>query len=149
VVSYDNYRTLDDRYYQEILTIADGKPIALGEVGSIPSPEILKAQPKWTFFMTWGGMSGAPQPTPVLSPEAIQAQRRSLTQQMEELQRQLQKLGSATPSPELLQQAQRLAMQLGPLSGRGRGPDPESARQTLREAYGNPYLLKRGDPLPK
>ena len=32
VVSYDNYRTLDDRYYYEIQTIADGKPIALGEV---------------------------------------------------------------------------------------------------------------------
>ena len=40
VVSYDNYQRLDDRYYQEILTIANGKPIALGEVGSPPSAEV-------------------------------------------------------------------------------------------------------------
>jgi mannan endo-1,4-beta-mannosidase len=146
VVSYDNYRTLDDRYYYEIQTIADGKPIALGEVGAIPSPEILKSQPKWTFFMTWAGMTGVPpQPPP---PDVIVAQRQRLVQQLEDLQKQLQQLGTGTPSPELLQQAQRLAMQLGPLGG-GRGGDPEAARQSLRDAYNNPYLLKRGDPIPK
>lgn len=57
MVTYDNYRSLDDRYYHEILTIANGKPIALGEVGSAPSADVLKAQPKWTFFMIWGGMA--------------------------------------------------------------------------------------------
>jgi mannan endo-1,4-beta-mannosidase len=146
VVSYDNYRTLDDRYYYEIQTIADGKPIALGEVGAIPSPEILKSQPKWTFFMTWAGMTGVPpQPPP---PDVIVAQRQRLVQQLEDLQKQLQQLGTGTPSPELLQQAQRLAMQLGPLGG-GRGGDPEAARQSLRDAFNNPYLLKRGDPIPK
>jgi hypothetical protein len=59
VVSYDNHSVLSDRFYQEILTIANGKPIAPGEVGYIPTPDVLKAQPKWTFYMTWGGMSGA------------------------------------------------------------------------------------------
>jgi mannan endo-1,4-beta-mannosidase len=58
VVSYDNYRPLDDRYYHEILTIANGKPIALGEVGAPPSMDTLKSQPKWVFYMTWGGMGG-------------------------------------------------------------------------------------------
>jgi mannan endo-1,4-beta-mannosidase len=57
VVSYDNYRTLDDRYYWEILTIANGKPVALGEVGRAPTAEVLKSQPRWTFFMIWGGMA--------------------------------------------------------------------------------------------
>jgi mannan endo-1,4-beta-mannosidase len=59
VVSYDNYSRLEDRYYQEILAIANGKPIGFGEVGSPPSPETLKAQPKWVFFMPWanGGRS--------------------------------------------------------------------------------------------
>jgi mannan endo-1,4-beta-mannosidase len=56
VVSYDNYQQLSDRYYHEILTIADGKPIALGEVGAPPSAEMLKSQPRWVWFMTWGGM---------------------------------------------------------------------------------------------
>ena len=55
VVSYDNYRTLDDRYYWEILDLANGKPIALGEVGTPPSAETLKSQPKWVWFMDWAG----------------------------------------------------------------------------------------------
>jgi mannan endo-1,4-beta-mannosidase len=56
VVSYDNYRELSDRYYYEILTIANGKPIALGELGTPPTAEVLKSQPRWVWFMTWGGM---------------------------------------------------------------------------------------------
>jgi mannan endo-1,4-beta-mannosidase len=56
VLSYDNYRALEDRYYHELLTIANGKPIALGEVGLPPAPEVLKAQPRWAFFMIWAGM---------------------------------------------------------------------------------------------
>jgi len=146
VVSYDNYRTLDDRYYYEIQTIADGKPIALGEVGTIPSPETLKAQPKWTFYMTWAGMTGVPPEPP--PPGVIVAQRQRLVQQLEEIRKQLPQLGSGTPSPELVQQAQQLAMQLGPVGG-GRSGNPEAARQSLRDAYNNPYLLKRGDPIPK
>jgi len=56
VVSYDNYHELKDRYYYEMLALADGKPIALGEVGIPPSAETLKAQPRWAFFMLWAGM---------------------------------------------------------------------------------------------
>jgi len=61
VVSYDNYRPLEERYYWEALTIANGKPVALGEVGVAPTSEVLKEQPKWVWFMVWGGMvdSGA------------------------------------------------------------------------------------------
>lgn len=55
VVSYDSYRELSDRYYHELLTIADGKPIALGEVGTPPSAEVLESQPRWVWFMTWAG----------------------------------------------------------------------------------------------
>jgi len=56
VLSYDNYRNLDERYYHELLDLADGKPIALGEVGRPPSAEVLQAQPKWVWFMVWAGM---------------------------------------------------------------------------------------------
>ena len=82
VVSYDNYSRLDDRYYYEIQTIADGKPIALGEVGAPPAPEIFKSQPKWTFFMTWAGW-------------------------------------------------------------------PDSRADSFKTGYANPYLINRGDPIPK
>jgi mannan endo-1,4-beta-mannosidase len=56
VLSYDNYRELSDRYYHELLTLAEGKPIALGEVGRPPSAEVLKTQPRWVWFMVWAGM---------------------------------------------------------------------------------------------
>jgi Glycosyl hydrolase family 26 len=56
IVSYDNYGPLRDVYYDALLTIADGKPIALGEVGHPPSAEVLKNQPKWAWFMVWAGM---------------------------------------------------------------------------------------------
>ena len=56
VLSYDNYRNLDDRYYYEIMALSEGKPVGLGEVGRPPSPAVLKSQPRWAFFMVWGGM---------------------------------------------------------------------------------------------
>jgi mannan endo-1,4-beta-mannosidase len=40
--------------YDQLRTLAGEKPIALGEVGTMPSPEILRAQPRWTWFMHWG-----------------------------------------------------------------------------------------------
>lgn len=56
ILSYDNYGELSDRYYYELLDLADGKPIALGEIGRPPSAETLKNQPKWAWFMMWAGM---------------------------------------------------------------------------------------------
>ena len=39
--------------YQELVDLAKGKIIALTEVGELPKPEILQAQPKWAWFMVW------------------------------------------------------------------------------------------------
>ena len=39
--------------YNELLALAGDKPMALGEVGALPSVEILEAQPRWTWFMYW------------------------------------------------------------------------------------------------
>lgn len=44
----------DERNYEQLLALAGRKPIALGEVGSMPSREILRAQPRWAWFMHWG-----------------------------------------------------------------------------------------------
>ncbi len=55
IVSYDNYRSLDDKYYWELLDLANGKPIALGEVGVPPSADVLARQPRWAWFMVWSG----------------------------------------------------------------------------------------------
>lgn len=40
--------------YDQLLTLAGDKPIALGEVGRVPPAEILRDQPRWTWFMNWG-----------------------------------------------------------------------------------------------
>jgi len=53
MLSIDVYDSFKPAYYQETLKLANGKPIALGEVGPTPTPEVLKAQPGWTYFMTW------------------------------------------------------------------------------------------------
>jgi len=39
--------------YEELLALAAGKPIALTENGEMPNADVLKAQPKWLWFMTW------------------------------------------------------------------------------------------------
>ncbi len=53
IVTVDNYQPFVQSYYDNALAIAGTKPIALGEVGALPSLEVLKAQPKWTYFMVW------------------------------------------------------------------------------------------------
>ncbi len=39
--------------YDQLVTLADGRPIALGEIGKLPTPEILKKQNRWVWFMSW------------------------------------------------------------------------------------------------
>lgn len=40
-------------HYDGLIALAGGKPLALGEVGAVPSPDVLAAQPLWTWFMAW------------------------------------------------------------------------------------------------
>jgi mannan endo-1,4-beta-mannosidase len=42
--------------YKQLLALAKGKPIALGEVGLPPPLEVLQRQPLWTWFMLWGDL---------------------------------------------------------------------------------------------
>lgn len=40
-------------YHDKLVELADGKIIAMGEIGNAPDPEILDQQPQWTWFMMW------------------------------------------------------------------------------------------------
>lgn len=40
-------------WYSALRNIAGSKPIALAEVGTLPSPAQLSSQPKWTYFDEW------------------------------------------------------------------------------------------------
>lgn len=42
-------------HHDQLVALAAGRPIALGEVGVMPAPEVLDRQPRWVWFMTWAG----------------------------------------------------------------------------------------------
>lgn len=44
--------------YEDLLALANGKPIALAEVGPLPTVEVLKKQPRWAWFTVWGDTGG-------------------------------------------------------------------------------------------
>jgi mannan endo-1,4-beta-mannosidase len=57
VLAADVYR--DDwkqSHHDDLLKLADGKPIAIGEVAPPPSLEVLEQQNRWTWFMPWGNL---------------------------------------------------------------------------------------------
>jgi mannan endo-1,4-beta-mannosidase len=57
VLALDVYGSdFSQAYYESLISLAQGKPLALAEVGSPPTPEILKEQPRWTYYMTWAAM---------------------------------------------------------------------------------------------
>lgn len=43
-------------YYDSLMVLSKGKPIALGEVGNPPDLDVLKEQPNWTYWVIWAGM---------------------------------------------------------------------------------------------
>jgi mannan endo-1,4-beta-mannosidase len=69
VLATDIYRNdYQPSHYDDLMTLADGKPIALGEVGVMPTPELLDAQPRWAWFMVWTNFL-----TRENTPEAVRA----------------------------------------------------------------------------
>ena len=48
------YGEYDAAHHDNLLALADGKPIALGEVGELPGPDLLDAQNHYVWFMAWG-----------------------------------------------------------------------------------------------
>ena len=43
----------NSEYYNNLLTAAGGKPIAIGECFNLPSAQIINTYPQYTFFMNW------------------------------------------------------------------------------------------------
>jgi mannan endo-1,4-beta-mannosidase len=59
IITTDVYtQGFDQENYNQITALAGNKPIALGEVGALPSADILKQQPRWAWFMYWHDPSG-------------------------------------------------------------------------------------------
>jgi len=57
VLALDVYgNDFNPSYYEGLMALSQGKPVALGEVGNPPALEILDAQPNWTWWVVWAGM---------------------------------------------------------------------------------------------
>jgi mannan endo-1,4-beta-mannosidase len=55
ILATDVYRNdYKQSHYDQLVALGEGKPVALGEVGEIPTREILEKQPRWSWFMPWG-----------------------------------------------------------------------------------------------
>ncbi|MDT0341513.1 glycosyl hydrolase [Streptomyces litchfieldiae] len=54
VLAMDTYGGhYEPEHYQALLDLAEGRPLGLGEVGDLPSAEVLADQPRWSWFMAW------------------------------------------------------------------------------------------------
>jgi mannan endo-1,4-beta-mannosidase len=54
IAALDVYRNdFQKSYYDDLLKLADGKPVTLAEVGPAPTIAVLEQQPKWTWWMLW------------------------------------------------------------------------------------------------
>jgi mannan endo-1,4-beta-mannosidase len=54
----DIYGAFEQRYYDSMTTLAGSThPIALAEVGAMPTLDVLAKQPRWAYFMMWSGMA--------------------------------------------------------------------------------------------
>lgn len=55
ILAADVYRRdYKQSHHDDLMKLANGKLIALGEIGQVPTVEHLNAQPHWSWFMTWG-----------------------------------------------------------------------------------------------
>jgi mannan endo-1,4-beta-mannosidase len=68
VVTMDIYGEFKQSYYDDMVALAGNKPIALAEVGSMPTLAVLAKQPRWAYFMMWSGLAESSN-----SPEQLEA----------------------------------------------------------------------------
>lgn len=52
VISLDIFNTpYQQQFHDDLVQLANGKPIAFGECGQVPASDLLTSQPQWTWFM--------------------------------------------------------------------------------------------------
>jgi mannan endo-1,4-beta-mannosidase len=54
VLALDDYAIFQQSFYDDLNALSDGKVMAIAECGgNVPTLDIYKTQPKWTYFMRW------------------------------------------------------------------------------------------------
>jgi hypothetical protein len=57
ILALDVYGSdFNQAYYDSLVVLSKGKPIALGEVGNPPTMNIYNTQPKWAYWVIWADM---------------------------------------------------------------------------------------------
>jgi mannan endo-1,4-beta-mannosidase len=56
ILAADVYGEFKQSYHDDLAALGNGIPIALGEVGGVPTPAVLKSQMKWAWFMVWADL---------------------------------------------------------------------------------------------
>lgn len=56
VLATDIYGEYSQSHHDDVVELAGGKPVALGEIGKPPSLEVLNSQPRWAWFMGWSNI---------------------------------------------------------------------------------------------
>ncbi len=54
---YDDKSGFTNEKYNIMLSVAGGKPVAIGECDKLPTAAQLAAQPQWIFFMSWSELT--------------------------------------------------------------------------------------------
>jgi mannan endo-1,4-beta-mannosidase len=69
VLTMDIYGPFEQAHYDSMVALAGfQKPIALAEVGAMPTLAVLAQQPRWAYFMMWSGLAEGAN-----SPDQLQA----------------------------------------------------------------------------
>jgi hypothetical protein len=53
VFALDDYATFEQRYYDEMNALSDGKVLAIAETANPPTINVYRTQPKWAYWMRW------------------------------------------------------------------------------------------------
>ena len=140
VLSVDVYGEFKQSFYDDLLALSGSKPVALGEVGGIPSPATLKEQPKYTWFMTWSEFIEMSNPLEAV--RAVYDDAHALSRDDPRMSQALAAIrkASAAPDPQLvtpepLPAAKELLAKLYRTAGQGilSGQDTAAATQRVFE----------------
>ena len=138
VLSVDVYGEFKPSFYDALLALANTKPVALGEVGAVPSPAVMRDQPNYAWFMTWSefiemGNSLDAVRAAYNDPHALTRDNPRMSQAMAAIRQ-----ASAAPAPQLvtpdpLPAAQVLLARLYAASGHGilSGQDHGASQQVF------------------
>jgi mannan endo-1,4-beta-mannosidase len=158
VLTIDIYGAFNTQYYTDMLALAAGKPIAMGEVGTAPTPEILAAQPRWAYFMVWSNLVDFSNNVDALtalyhSPQVLTRDDSAIAEPMQAIRQTTATRAQGKPeieaiTPDTSEPAKALLARLygaastGTLSGQENSPQAVTAATTaVTEATGKTPLI--------